>query len=147
MQRFMHNFVSHIILRYFHQLCRFLFFSDEPPKVINQPKSLNEVCPEVDVSFTIQATGTKPLSYQWQWKPTKEKSGSEDWKQCPAEWSNGATLTIPNVQKSDEGYYCCIISNCAGEQTSCPAELSLGKNLKNICYCVKCVSLPLFFSV
>lgn len=107
------------------------FFSDEPPKVTNQPKSQNKVCPGIDVSFTIQATGSKPLSYLWQWKPAKEESGSEDWKRCPAEWSNGAILTIPNVQKSDEGYYCCVISNCAGEQTSCPTELSVGKNLRN----------------
>ena len=38
-----------------------------------------------------------------------------------------ATLNIPSVQQSNEGKYRCIISNCAGSQTSNTATLSLGK--------------------
>ena len=47
---------------------------------------------------------------------------SENWQSC-----NGAdtpTLTIQNVQKSNEGSYCCVISNCAGSETSKPAKLA-----------------------
>ena len=44
------------------------------------------------------------------------------------EWCDGATLTIPTVQKSSEGSYHCVISNCAGTSTSNPAKLSIGKN-------------------
>ena len=69
--------------------------------------------------FTIQAIGTEPLSYQWQWKPV--------WQPCDAEWCDGAILTIPNTQKSNEGSYHCVISNCAGSQTSNSAKLSIGK--------------------
>ena len=75
--------------------------------------------------FTVQATGTEPLSYHWQWKPAEEESGSEEWQSCPAEWCDGATLTIPSVQKSNEGWYCCVISNCAGSQASNPAKLEV----------------------
>ena len=71
------------------------------------------------VKFTIQAIGTTPLNYQWQWNPA--------WQPCPAEWSDGPILTIPNTQKSNEGSYHCIVSNCAASQTSNPAKLSIGK--------------------
>ena len=75
--------------------------------------------------FTVQATGTDPLSYLWQWKPAEEE---DEWQPCHAEWCDGATLTIPSVQKSNEGNYCCVIRNHAGSETTKPAHLSVGKN-------------------
>ena len=30
------------------------------------------------MAFTVQVTGTKPLAYQWQWKPAKEDGSEED---------------------------------------------------------------------
>ena len=110
----------------------FFLFPDEPPKITNQPESLSRASPRLDVSFTVQVTGTEPLSYHWQWKPVEEEGGSEEWQPCPAEWCNGATLTIPSVQKSNEGSYRCVISNCAGSQTSEPAKLGVGKNFRII---------------
>ena len=73
--------------------------------------------------FTIQATGTEPLNYNWQWKPDEKGGRNEEWQP----WSNGTTLTIPNVQKFNEGSYCCVISNCAGTQISEPAQLTISK--------------------
>ena len=104
------------------------FFSDEPPTVINHPQTLSKVCPEADVSFAVQATGTDPLRYQWQWKPVEE----ECWNPCDSEkfpGSDTSTVTIPNVQKTNEGSYRCVITNYAGSQTSKPAKLSIGKHL------------------
>ena len=75
--------------------------------------------------FTVQATGTGPLSYNWQWKPAGE---SEEWQPCDTDFSDGAILTIPSGKKFNEGSYRCVISNCAGTQTSNPAELSIGKS-------------------
>ena len=73
--------------------------------------------------FTVQATGTEPLNYLWQWNPAKE-GGSEEWQPCSSvEGSNTTTLTIPSVQKSNQGSYRCVISNSAGSQTSKPAKL------------------------
>ena len=71
--------------------------------------------------FTVQATGTDPLSYHWQWKPAEE----EEWQPCRAECCDGATLTIPKVEQSNEGNYRCVISNCAGNETSKPAKLKV----------------------
>ena len=79
--------------------------------------------------FSIQANGTEPLNYHWQWKPAEKGSGSEKWQPCPANCADGATLTIPTVEKSNEGIYRCVVSNLAGEQTSNSAKLGVGKNL------------------
>ena len=107
-----------------------LFLSGEPLKIINHPKSLSSVSPGTAVAFTVQATEMDQLSYWWQWKPPAEEE--DEWQSCPAEWCDGATLTIPSVQKSNEGHYCCVISNCAGDQASEPAYLSVGKNLQHV---------------
>ena len=82
--------------------------------------------------FTVQATGIRPLNYQWEWKPAE----SEEWQQCDAKWCDGATLTISSVQKSNEGWYHCVVSNCAGSQASNQAELTVGKNV-----CIPIVSI------
>ena len=47
---------------------------------------------------------------------------SEDWQSCNG--PDTATLTVQNVQESNEGSYRCVISNCAGSQTSKPAKLA-----------------------
>ena len=106
----------------------------KPPRIISHLK--NAIRGKF-VKVAIRAIGTKPLSYQWQWKPTRE-----GWQPCTAEWSNGATLTIPKVQKSNEGSYRCVVSNCAGIQTSNPAKLlSVGKVKPPIT--MNCLSLSL----
>lgn len=102
----------------------------EPPKIITHPQELKEVVQGESAKFTIQASGTEPLNYHWQWKPAEKGSGSDKWQRCPANWSDGATLTVPNVDKSNEGSYRCVVSNNVGEQTSNPAKLGVGKNLK-----------------
>ena len=95
----------------------------EPPRITFHPQELNDAVQGESVMCTIQATGTKPLSYLWQWKPV----GSEEWQLCPAEWCHDETLTIPSVQKSDKGNYRCIVSNCAGSQTSNAGFIVVGE--------------------
>ena len=95
-----------------------------PPRIISHPEDLKNIVAGKHVMFTVQATGKKPLSYQWQWKHAE----SEKWQLCDAQGSNSATLTIASVQKSNEGSYHCVISNYTGSQTSNPAQLSVGKN-------------------
>ena len=97
----------------------------EAPRITFHPQELNDAIQGECVMFTIQATGTEPLSYLWQWKQAEEES--EEWQPCPAEWCNDGTLTIPSVQKSSEGSYRCIVSNCAGSETSDPAVIVVGK--------------------
>ena len=41
--------------------------------------------------------------------------------------ADSSTLTIPSVQKSNEGSYRCIVSNCADSEMSECATLTLGE--------------------
>ena len=100
----------------------------ELPRITTHPQELKVVVQGKPAKFTIQATGTDPLSYLWQWKPVEKDNRINEWQSCDAEWSDGATLTIPSVRKSNEGHYHCVVSNCAGSQTSNSAKLSVGKN-------------------
>ena len=96
---------------------------DESPRITIHPHDIKNIVQGKCAKFTIQATGTEPLSYHWQWKLTEEES--EEWQPCHAEWCDSATLTIPNVQKSNEGNYRCVVCNYVGSQTSKPAKLEV----------------------
>ena len=102
----------------------------DPPRITSHPQELYGAVPGKPVSFTVRATGMEPLTYQWQWKPTGDGISSEEWQLCDTERFPGAassTLTISSLQKLNGGSYCCVVSNCAGIQTSKPAKLSVGK--------------------
>ena len=100
----------------------------EHPRIVSQPQELRDVVEGKSAKFSIQATGTEPLNYKWQWKPIGKDYASEEWEPCRTKWSSGATLTIPKVEKSNEGNYRCVVSNFAGDQISNPAKLTVGKN-------------------
>ena len=105
----------------------FVLHTAEPPRITNHPQKLKDVIPGKSAKFTVQATGTEPLDYNWQWKQDEKGSGSREWQPCDEGWSDGATLTIPSVQKPNEGSYRCVVSNHAGTQISKAAQLSVGK--------------------
>ena len=88
---------------------------------------MKDAVPGEPAAFIIQATGTEPLNYQWE---HKIEEGSEEWQLCDVEMFPGAnspTLTIPSVQKSDEGSYHCTVSNLAGSETSESVTLTVGE--------------------
>ena len=102
-------------------LFQFLHVAD-PPSITTHPQDLKNAIRGKTVKFAIQATGTEPMKYHWQWKPAEEEG---EWQPCRTEWCDGATLTIPSVQKSNEGSYRCVISNCAGNETSKQTKLKV----------------------
>ena len=108
---------------------RFWFLhAAEPLRITSHPPEEKDAVPGKTVTFSIQATGTEPLNYQWQHKIGE---GNGEWQLCDAEscpGANSSTLTIPSVQKSNEGSYRCTVSNCAGSETSECATLTVGKN-------------------
>ena len=95
----------------------------EPPRITTHPHDLMVAVRGKPAKFTIQATGTEPLTYQWQWKPAEEEGGGVEWHPCLAGWCDGAAILIP-MQKSNEGSYRCVVSNCAGRHASEPAKLN-----------------------
>ena len=99
----------------------------EPPKITSHPPEQKCAVPGKPVAFSIQAAGTELLKYQWQHKIGEE---SGEWQSCDVEsfpGTNSSTLTIPSVQKSNEGSYRCTVSNCAGSETTDCATLTVGE--------------------
>ena len=82
------------------------------PSITTQPKS-QTVNEGSSVTFSVTATGTAPLSYQW------KKNGSN---------ISGATkssYTISSTKTSDAGSYTVTVSNSAGSVTSSAATLTV----------------------
>ena len=66
-----------------------------------------------NVMFTVQAEGTTPLTYQWQFNDT------------PLLNATNTSLLLTNVQAKDEGTYAVGISNAWASVTSAPAYLAV----------------------
>lgn len=71
------------------------------------------VTPGQDVTFSVTAAGTAPLSYQWL------KNGTE------INGENAQTLTITNVMTADAGDYTCRVTNGSGSKVSNAAALTV----------------------
>lgn len=64
------------------------------------------------VELTVDATGTEPLSYQW------NKNGN------PVPGATSATLSLANLQAADAGTYTVTVTNSAGSVTSAGATVT-----------------------
>jgi len=82
-----------------------------PPQITVQPLSYN-VQVGTAVTFTIQAVGTTPLTYQW------------NFNGLPIQGANQPSYAIQSVLPSDAGRYSCTVTNIAGSQTSFAAALN-----------------------
>ena len=83
-----------------------------PPSITGDPTSLT-VLENAPATFTVSATGTEPLFYQWQ----------KDGLNLPG--ANGASFTIPATQASDGGGYSVIVTNLGGMVFSAVAQLQV----------------------
>jgi hypothetical protein len=83
------------------------------PSVTTQPVSLS-IAPAATATFQVSATGTAPLSYQWQ------KNGTA------ISGATSATYTTPPTTLADNGEtFRVVISNSVGSSTSSSATLSV----------------------
>ncbi|GFE87752.1 immunoglobulin domain-containing protein [Steroidobacter agaridevorans] len=82
------------------------------PTISSQPQS-RTVAAGSNVTFSVTATGTQPLSYQWQRNGTNLAGAT------------APSYTITNVQASHAGNYAVIVSNSAGSVTSEVASLTV----------------------
>ena len=120
-----HNSSGHQYVNHYHRSV--VVLTVEPPRITKHPHEVKDAIPGKIATFSIEATGAEPLKYQWK---HKAGDGSGGWLSCDVESFPGATsstLTIPILQKSNEGIYHCTVSNCAGSETSQCATLTLGK--------------------
>ncbi|HMJ89954.1 MAG TPA: immunoglobulin domain-containing protein, partial [Candidatus Acidoferrum sp.] len=81
-----------------------------PPSITGHPAATN-VLVNSPVTFTVSASGTAPLAYQWR-KNDVNIPGA-----------NGAAYFIPSAQSADEGIYSVIVSNTGGSAPSAAAQL------------------------
>jgi hypothetical protein len=82
------------------------------PSITGQPQNQN-LFPGQDASFSVAATGSAPLSFQWLFNGAI----------IPGAISN--SFTRPEIQAQDVGFYSVVISNAAGVITSTNALLTL----------------------
>ena len=90
---------------------------------MSQPISQHDVLPGKAVTFSVQATGTDPLNYEWQWRQFGEQGEKGGWQNLS---SGGSTFQVMEVKA---GHYQCVVSNSAGSETSQCASLTVGKNV------------------
>ena len=83
-----------------------------PPSVIQEPQD-QTVVQGTNATFTVMASGTQPLSYQWELNGTSI-SGATD-----------SSYTKSSVQPADAGTYVCVITNLAGTMSTTPAQLTV----------------------
>ena len=88
--------------------------ADMPPSITQDLQS-KTAPPGSTVIFSVVATGTEPLSYQWQ-KDAADIDGA-----------TSATLTLENVGELDAGEYQCLVSNDFGDAASAIAVLTVAE--------------------
>ncbi len=88
-----------------------------PPQITSQPASKNVVA-GASASFSVTATGTAPLTYEWRRNNVKLTDGGS------ISGASTATLTVGNAQSADAGNYTVGVGNNAGNVNSAAAVLS-----------------------
>ncbi|PWU17791.1 MAG: hypothetical protein C5B50_10595 [Verrucomicrobia bacterium] len=83
-----------------------------PPSITTQPHG-QSVTVGSNVTFTVQATGTSPLAYQWQYNNGILGGAT------------GTALSLVNVQTWQAGTYSVLVSNTFGARTSSNAVLTV----------------------
>lgn len=91
------------------------FVAPTPPTITTQPTS-QTVDAGSNVTFTVAATGTLPLAFEW-------RKGGVMITGNPS--ATTSTLALSNVSPADAGSYDCVVSNPAGSDVSQAATLAV----------------------
>jgi len=84
-----------------------------PPTISSQPQD-QSVFTSQNATFTVVASGTGPLSYQWYYNDTTLITNA-----------TGPSLTITNAQLTDAGGYSVLVTNAFGSAQSGDANLTV----------------------
>ena len=104
----------------------------QAPSIVTQP--INQpVVVGTAATFTIAATGSGTLTYQWYFTPVgslapqslADSAGKRSGSQT-------ATLAVSNVQTTDVGDYVCVVSGATPAATSVAAQLSIFERLVRV---------------
>ena len=97
-----------------------------PPTILTQPVG-QTVAPGGTTSFTIVASGTPTLSYQWYRIPAGQTTGTA------IAGATSATYNVPSTATTtanDQDSYYVIVTNAYGQATSQPASLAVGNGIQ-----------------
>ncbi|MBI5383402.1 MAG: immunoglobulin domain-containing protein [Verrucomicrobia bacterium] len=86
--------------------------SNNPPVITSQPQGQTKVV-GTTAKFSVTATGTAPLAYQWRFNNTNLAGAT------------GTNLTFANVQLTNAGNYTVVVTNAFGAVTSAVAVLTV----------------------
>jgi sugar lactone lactonase YvrE len=90
-----------------------------PPAITTQPAASQSVLEGVTVNFTVVASGTAPLTYQW------KKAGANVANDARISGATTATLTISGALIADSGTYTVVVTNPVTSLTSAAAVLTV----------------------
>ncbi len=90
----------------------------QPPTITQHP-SARSVCPGATTTFTVAASGSGPLAYQWQ------KGGANIADGGHYSGTATGTLTVSGADADDVANYRCVVTNPGGSVTSNQAALTL----------------------
>lgn len=89
-----------------------------PPTITVHPQP-SSICSTGSTSFTVTATGSGTITYQWQ-KNNANLSNGGHYSGCTT-----ATLTVSNADNTDAANYRCVVTNAYGSVNSNPATLTV----------------------
>jgi pectate lyase len=87
------------------------------PSIITQPQNQANILPGATATFSVFASGSDPLSYQWYYNTNTLLTNATD-----------SILTITNVQLANAGSYSVVINNSAGSTNSSNAFLTVNNS-------------------
>jgi hypothetical protein len=96
-----------------------------PPTILTQPVG-QSVATGGTTSFTVTASGTPALSYQWYVVPAGQKTGTAITGATTATYNVLATSTTAT---NDQDSYYVIVTNAYGQAVSQPAPLAVGNGI------------------
>lgn len=97
-----------------------------PPTILTQPVG-QTVVPGGTTSFTVVASGTPTLSYQWYRIPAGQTTGTA------IAGATSATYNVPptaTTTANDQDSYYVVVTNSYGQATSQPASLAIGNGIQ-----------------
>ena len=97
-----------------------------PPTILTQPVG-QTVAPGGTTSFTVVASGTPTLTYQWYRIPAGQTTGTA------IAGATSATYNVPSTATTtanDQDSYYVIVTNSYGQATSQPASLAVGNGIQ-----------------
>jgi pectate lyase len=87
------------------------------PTIITQPQDQTNLLPGATATFSVVASGSDPLNYQWYYNTNTLLTNA-----------TGSILTITNMQPGNAGSYSVAVSNIAGGIVSANAFLAVNTN-------------------